>query len=90
MSVRLGKVTLPMAASATVETEGAAVVDSVNDVSVVAGSWSGPIPTGRTVPLLPSESLVSLHAPTNCWLTTGRAPQLNDSGIVIANEASSI
>lgn len=67
MSIRLGKVTLSVAANVTVEAEGAAVVDSVNDVSVVAGSWSGPVPrraSGRTVPLLLSESLVSLHVAT--------------------------
>lgn len=93
MSIRLVKVTSSIEANVTVDAVGATVVDSVKNVSVVAGSWSGPSPTwayGRTVPSLLSESLVSLHAPTNCCETTGRLPQLNDSGIVIANETSSV
>lgn len=52
-----------MAVNATVETDGTAVVDSVNVVSGVADSWTAAA-SDKYVPLLLSESLVSLHAVT--------------------------
>ena len=66
VSIRVGKVTM-VAFNATVGPEGPARPDSVNVVSVIQKNGSGTgssRASGRTVPLLLSESLLSLHAAT--------------------------
>ena len=92
MSVIVEKAASPSVVNATVDTvEGAvAVACSVKVVSAVSGASAGrgePSVSGRTVPLLLS---MPLHILGESIDSTGRAPQLKASGIVIANQSQAI